>query len=503
MTPLKKEGKIPTPRQVHLSQQGLVCCVETPEGQACGLILVLTLFARIGLGIPTHVMEHIITVSVGPKSPSPLVYFSETTAPPQREEVVVLVNGKIFGLTKDPARLEKVLIRMRRMSDLPSEMRVVWCRDGPLKRYLHINSDCSAAMRPVLCADRILDAVKIISDKRIPMPAIWTSLIDAGCVEYLDKEEEEARKLCVAMRPRQLMKNQLHTSNPNKKKYSHVELDPTAILGLLASIIPYSDLNQSPRNMYFTSMVKAALTLPCLDYESRVDMHQYAVWYPQKPLAATRVYDFMIEQCGGVTGGQVPIWCIATLDGHNMEDSVYVKKGAIDRGLFMMTYFRTFFCEAKNRGSEEEKFAIPPETAIGRKGRANYSKLGPDGIVPVGTEVREGDVLISKVARLTDHFGEHGAQEECFQDRSIVLKKIPKGVVHSVTHTTRGNGSKIVWVKVRCVRRPEVGDKFASFAAQKGTIGQVINDEDMPQSLSSGIIPDVVMNTHAIPSRSK
>ena len=186
-----------------------------------------------------------------------------------------------------------------------------------------------------------------------------------------------------------------------------------------------------------------------------------------------------------------------------MEDSIYVKKGAVDRGLFMMTYFRTFFCEAKNRGSEEETFAIPPENAVGRKGRANYSKLGPDGVVPVGTEVMEGDVLISKVARLTDHFGEHGVQEECYQDRSVVLKKIPKGVVHSVTHTTRGNGSKIVWVKVRCVRRPEVGDKFASFAAQKGTIGLVIPDEDVPQSLVSGIIPDVIMNTHAIPSRSK
>ncbi|MBD53358.1 MAG: hypothetical protein CL450_08760 [Acidimicrobiaceae bacterium] len=493
MTPLKKEGKIAKPRQVHLSQQGLVCCVETPEGQACGLILVLTLFARIGLGVPTHLMQHMLKVSIGPGSPMPLVrFFNGDNSPPEEHEVIVMVNGAVFGTTSHPRQLEDVLIKMRRHDDLPNEMRVVWHRHGELRRYFHINSDCSAAMRPVLRVDKIVETANIVANKQLPVPAIWNKLMSAGCVEYLDKEEEEARRLVVASRARQLLQT---------GKYSHLELDPTSILGLLASIVPYSDLNQSPRNMYFTSMVKAALTLPCLDYESRVDMHQYAVWYPQRPLTATRIYNFMIEQSGGITGGQTPIWCVACLDGHNMEDSIYVKKSAIDRGLFMMTYFRTFFCEAKNRGSEEETFEIPPDSAVGRKGRANYSKLGEDGIVPEGTKVKEGDVLIGKCARMTDAFDDTGGQEERFQDRSIVLKKIPSGVVHSVTRTTRSNGSEIVWVKIRCVRRPEVGDKFASFAAQKGTIGQIIDDIDMPQSMNTGMIPDVVMNTHAIPSR--
>lgn len=495
MTPLKKEGKSPTPRQVHLSQQGLVCCVETPEGQACGLILVLTLFARIGLGVPTHVMQHMLRVSVGPGSPTPLIRFFDDEGarlPPEEHEIVVMVNGTVFGTTCHPRQLEDVLIKMRRHDDLPNEMRVVWQREGELKRYFHINSDCSASMRPVLRVDKLVEIASVVADRRLPVPAIWNKLMSMGAVEYLDKEEEQARKIVVAPRARQLLQ---------VGKYSHLELDPTSILGLLASIVPYSDLNQSPRNMYFTSMVKAALTLPCLDYESRVDMHQYVVWYPQLPLAATRVYDFMIEQSGGITGGQTPIWCVACLDGHNMEDSIYVKKSAIDRGLFMMTYFRTFFCEAKNRGSEEETFEIPPETAVGRKGRANYSKLGENGIVPEGTTVHEGDVLIGKCARMTDAFDDTGGHEERYQDRSIVLKKIPSGVVHSVMRTTRANGSEIVWVKIRCVRRPEVGDKFASFAAQKGTIGQIIADIDMPQSMNTGMIPDVVMNTHAIPSR--
>ena len=127
---------------------------------------------------------------------------------------------------------------------------------------------------------------------------------------------------------------------------------------------------------------------------------------------------------------------------------------------------------------------------MGRKGRANYSKLGPDGVVPVGTEVMEGDVLISKVARLTDHFGEHGVPGGVLpRSKCRFEKKYPRASCTLSRTQHAGTGLKIVWVKVRCVRRPEVGDKFASFAAQKGTIGLVIRDEDVPQSLVSGIIP--------------
>ena len=490
MTPLKKEGKSPVPRQVHLSQESFVCCVETPEGQACGLMLVLCMFARVGLGIPTHITTHMLRVSVGPESPCPLLEDFTAGEIPDESMTIVLINGTVTGFTRRPARLERELMDMRRNGDLPNEMRFVWHREGNLRRYFHVNTDCSAAMRPVLCVDKLDQAAQIVRNRSVPLPRVWSLLERAGCIEYLDREEQDARRLLIAKRSVKLLSG----------RYTHLELDPTCILGLLGSIVPYSDHNQSPRNMYFTSQKKAGLSRPCFDTEARVDKDQYIMWYLQKPMVQTRAREFMVEQIGGITGGQTPIWAVCCLDGFNMEDSIYMKRQAIQRGMFQMYQIHTVYNEAKSRNNEEETFEIPPEDAVGKKGRADYSKLGPDGVVPIGTVVKSGDVLIGKVARLTDHFNSEGKQEDIVQDRSVVLKKVKHGVVHDVIYSSRERGN-IIYVKVRTIREPERGDKFASNAAQKGTIGLIVDEWDLPFSAKNGITPDIVMNTHAIPSR--
>ena len=495
MLTLNKQGKIAAPRQVHLSQEGILCPVETPEGQSCGLMLVLTLYSRISLGIPTVTMRRAIEVSFGFDSPCPLIE-PIPVQPVDEFQVVVMVNGWPIGVTDRPKVLHESLLKMRRSMDLPHEMRIVWYQHNEsLFRYFHINSDCSCVMRPLLRSDMVVEAVNIIKDKHIPIPALWKKLEQTGCIEYLDKEEESARKLIVAMRPNHLMRK--------SKRYTHLQIDENNILGCLASIIPYSDLNQSPRNMYFTSMCKAALALPSLDM-NRLDMHSYHMWYPQRPLAATSFHDYMIEMSGGITTASVPIWCVMTLHGRNMEDSIYVNKASLDRGLFMLTYKRTFSSEARNKGTDEETFMIPPKTCLGRKARANYAKLQQSGklkgIVSPGTKVVDGDVLIGKVARLPDQEFKGPNAPEVLQDRSVVMSKIGEGVVDKVEFDRR-DGQQIVWVIVRCVRKPVVGDKFASFAAQKGTIGCILAQEDMPYSMATGMTPDVIMNPHAIPSR--
>ena len=295
MTPLKKEGKSPIPRQVHLSQESLVCCVETPEGQACGLMTVLCMFARVGLGIPTHTARHILQCSVGPASPCPLVEeFTAENRIPDGSTTILLVNGTVSGFTRRPRRLEKELMEMRRCGDLPYEMRFVWHREGNLRRFFHVNTDCSAAMRSVLIVDRLAEAARIVQNNAIPLPRVWSLLERAGCIEYLDREEQDARRLLVAKRAAKLLSG----------RCTHLELDPTCILGLLGSIVPYSDHNQSPRNMYFTSQKKAALSRPCFDTESRVDKDQYIMWYLQKPMVQTRAREFLVEQIGGITGGK-------------------------------------------------------------------------------------------------------------------------------------------------------------------------------------------------------
>ena len=493
MLTLNKQGKIAAPRQVHLSQEGIICPVETPEGTSCGLMLVLTLYSRISIGVPTDDMIRLIRVSFGHESCCPLI--NPATGPVNEYSAMVMVNGRPIGTTDNPRQLHAGLMTMRRSLDLPSEMRVVWEEGEDLGRYFHINSDCSCVMRPLLRAEMIERAVAILSDPSIPIPKLWRMLERTGCVEFIDKEEEISRRLVVAMRPNHLLRKD--------KRYTHLQIDENNILGCLASITPYSDKNQSPRNMYFTSMFKAALAMPSLDL-NRLDMNQYSMWYPQRPLASTTFHDYIIELSGGITTASMPVVAIMTLAGRNMEDSVYVNKASLDRGLFMMTFKRTFSCEARQKGSDEEMFMVPPENCVGRKARSDYSKLSRSGlytgIVAPGTMVRDGDVLIGKVCRLPDQEFKGPEAEEVLQDRSIVMRKIGEGVVDKVQFDRR-DGQKIVWVTIRCVRRPVVGDKFASFAAQKGTIGCILSQEDMPFSVSSGITPDLILNPHAIPSR--
>lgn len=197
-------------------------------------------------------------------------------------------------------------------------------------------------------------------------------------------------------------------------------------------------------------------------------MHMYVMNYMQKSLVATRLDRFIVEQNGDIPTGASVIWAISTIDGQNMEDSIYLKKSALDRGLFMMTYYRTFVAETRCRGNEEELFQVPPENAVGRKGSCNYSKLGPNGVVKEGTYVVEGDVLVGKVARMNDEFDKDGNQITRIHDRSVVMRKLTHGVVDKIIYSCTGfNGHKIVWVKIRQTRTPVVGDKFASRHGQK------------------------------------
>lgn len=216
-------------------------------------------------------------------------------------------------------------------------------------------------------------------------------------------------------------------------------------------------------------MIKAALGMPSLS-QSRVDKDSYSMWYGQKPLSTTTFHDLMIEQCGNITVGSVPMWAVMCQDGHNQEDSIYVNKASLDRGLFMMTHKRTISCEARQKGTDEETIMCPPENCVGRNARANYGKLQREGkykgIVLPGTKVKDGDILIGKVARIPDP-KEFGGQDGdiIYQDRSVMMKKIGEGTVDKIQFDKR-DGQKIVWMTLRMVRRPEVGDKFASFAAQ-------------------------------------
>ena len=490
MTPLKKEGKIALPRQLHLSHWGINCCCETPEGQACGLILVIAMYCRVGKGVPMPVMIDVITNNFGPNSIDPIIRVGNLDI--NKDVTLIFINGRYFGTTDKPERLERTIITMRRSQDISFETRVIWHRTFPMSKYFFINSDCSVALRPVYVVEN-LHKLPYVYHTSGTHEILWNRLLNHGCIEYIDKEEETARKLVVACNPKELRED---------KQYSHCEIDPTAIMGLMANLIPYSDHNQSPRNMYQCAQRKQALSISSIS-RHRGAMHQFELMYPSKPISATKIDRYVTEHVGGIPSGQEVMFMIGCWDGRNQEDSIYLSRSAVERGLFRCTYYKQFKSEARSRGNEDESFEIPHINCIGRR-PANYSKLNTEtGIIDVGTYVEAGDVLIGKVSRCPDEFDSEGNSIVRYYDKSVVMSKIQSGYVDKVTRTTTGHdGHPLVEVIIRQTRCPIVGDKFASRHAQKGTVGGLITERDLPYSTDGKATkPDVIMNPAAIPTR--
>ena len=242
------------------------------EGQQCGLILVLSMFAQVGMGVPTSRMNVALDSIFGPDSNNPFYSGMIQTNVPKiipKDEYIVVLNGTIFGTTARAQELEASLLRLRRSQNLPCEMRIVWYREPPMSRYIYINTDCSVAIRPVFIVDA-LHKVQGVVQRSGAIPSLWKHLMSEGCVEFIDCEEQNARNLLVAVKAEDLRQ---------PKPWTHLEIDPTTILGLMAQLIPFSHMNQSPRNMYWSSMGKQAIAMPCLAYNDRVGKFCFASSY--------------------------------------------------------------------------------------------------------------------------------------------------------------------------------------------------------------------------------
>jgi DNA-directed RNA polymerase II subunit RPB2 len=281
------------------------------------------------------------------------------------------------------------------------------------------------------------------------------------------------------------------------------------IFGVCASIIPFPDHNQSPRNVYQSAMGKQAMGFHTSNFPLRFDTLAHVVFYPQKPLTTTRAMTWL--KFRELPAGQNTIVAIACYSGYNQEDSVILNQSSVDRGFQRSMYFRTHRDEEQpgERGSEPERFDLPTrERCTGMK-RGSYAKLDSDGLIAPGQRVSGDDVVIGKVAPLPQVTGaiamDNAVQlrqmrRQTHRDVSVALKSSESGIIDGVMLTTNQDGSKFVKVRIRSIRVPQVGDKFASRHGQKGTCGMLYRQEDMPFN-QEGISPDLVMNPHAIPSR--
>ena len=279
------------------------------------------------------------------------------------------------------------------------------------------------------------------------------------------------------------------------KRNTHCEIHPYLILGAIASTIPFPDHNQSPRNTYQSAMGKQAIGICATNFSTRMDTISHILYYPQKPLVVTKSMKYL--NTSNMPSGINATIAIATYTGYNQEDSVLMNKSAVDRGLFLSGHLKTYKEEEKkNQNSgDEEKFCIPNKNNTFNYKLANYDKLNPSGIVKENIHVQPGDVIIGKTIPHKKKL-----KDNSYKDNSIVLKNNEGGSVYKVYEGRNGDGYKFCKVQIKNERYAEIGDKFSSRHGQKGTVGMLYRQEDMPFT-KDGIVPDIIVNPHAIPSR--
>ncbi len=470
-------------RDLHPTHWGRLCPNETPEGSNCGLVKNLAVSASISVGVnPQKITQVLHNMGV--------ISTYEANEALNVSGAKVFVDGNIIGYSNSPEELTSQLRKRRRRGEVSSEVNIAYFRKTLDQREeIYVNCDEGRVRRATIIVD---EGVPRLQPEHIDRLASeewsWEDLVKNGIIEYLDAEEEENAYIAVDL-------EELTPEN------THLEIGTYSILGICASTIPYAEHNQSPRNSYQAAMAKQALGIYSTNFQQRADSRSHILHYPEIPLVDTALMGTMGYKLR--PSGQNCIVAVLSFEGYNMEDALVFNKASIERGLARSTFYRIYDAECRQYlGGLKDKFLIPEPGMRGYRGEQYYRLLEPDGIIALEAKVSGGDVLIGRTSppRFLEEYKEFEIRGPSMRDTSVDMRPSEEGVVDEVFITESGEGSKLVKVKVRDQRVPELGDKFASRHGQKGVIGLIVPQEDMPFT-EDGIVPDVIVNPHAIPSR--
>ncbi|HLA46578.1 MAG TPA: DNA-directed RNA polymerase subunit B [Thermoplasmata archaeon] len=506
-------------RDLHPTQWGRLCPNETPEGQNCGLVKNCALVIDVSEGFPEDEVK-LLLADLGTRQVK-----GQTTS------TRVYVNGDLVGLHEDPFRLITEIRERRRSGLLSAEVNVHY--DENMSEVV-INCDEGRIRRPMLVVKdgRLVLTRKHLEDLKIGK---WrfSDLVRNGIVEWIDAEEEEDAYIALypyEVPPRckeckePISRNDAEWMNPGAttdvvdllckkcgktftvkssvtKEHTHCEVDPLVILGVASGLVPYPEHNSSPRVTMGAGMAKQSLGLAASNYRTRPDTRSHLLHCPQKPIVQTESMKFL--SFNERPAGQNFVVAVMSYHGYNMEDAIVMNRSSIDRGLGRSSFMRTYRAEERRYpGGQEDHFEIPSPDVRGARADLSYANLTPDdGLISPEVQMTGGEVLIGKTS--PPRFLEEETDFLTPQKRretSVTVRHGESGWVDSVMLTESENGSKLAKVKVRDLRTPELGDKFASRHGQKGVIGLIAPQEDLPFT-AEGIVPDLIINPHAIPSR--
>ncbi|MEM7815067.1 MAG: DNA-directed RNA polymerase subunit B, partial [Candidatus Aenigmatarchaeota archaeon] len=468
ISPLSSSQEHFKARALHPTQWGRLCAEETPEGVNIGLRKYLALMAVMSETAPEKDREFIVNLAQ-----------KETPG-----DFAIFMDGRFVTTTSSPERFVHRIRDKRRAGLLHPHISIGF---DPTFQEININTDAGRLMRPLIVVDSGKPRLKSAHVEKVKSgEMLWSDLLQQGIIEYLDAEEEDGASVAL---------DQDHISAES----THLEISPIAIMGLSASLVPFAQHNRGDRVNFGAKMSGQALGIYAKNFLSRSETKSDVLIYPQEPLVHTTTATSL-----PLLQGQNVVLALLSFCGYNMEDAIIINKASLERGFGRSLFFRSYTTEEKRYfGVERDEIKIPDKSVTGYRTEAAYANLAEDGIINRETSVASGDVIVGRVSPLR-FFGPAAESfmvgTESRRETSEIIRYGEEGIVDNVAITETAAGDRIIKVIVRAERVPELGDKFASRHGQKGIVGLIVPAEDMPFT-ADGIVPDVIVNPHAIPSR--
>ncbi len=457
-------------RTVHPTHYGRFCPIETPEGTEIGLRKNLALLARISTRT-TIEYENVLRV------------LKDSGMRDVEGAVDVFYNGRFIGAVDDVDGFVGKVRNFRREGRLPFEVSVRFDR---FLDTVFISSEIGRVIRPLIVVE---DGVSRLKNEHLELVKsgvlTWEGLFEKGILEYLDAAEEDDCYICL-------------DEKDLTKEHTHLEVDAIDIFGVSVSLIPFGDHDPPARMVKGGSRAyRQGLGIYAGNFPVRIDTDVSLLHYPQKPLVRSFIYDTLDVH----PVGQNVVLAVMPYEGYNMEDATVLNGGSVDRGFGRSSRFRPYTSvELNYAGGLKDEITIPNKDVSGYRLEENYRFLEDDGIVFPEAEMVEGEVVIGKVSppKFLSEAREISIQTK--KENSSAIRQEETGIVDAVFVTQDQEGNMVVHVRTRELRIPEIGDKFSVPHGQKGILGMIAPECDVPFTIS-GIRPDIMFNPHGIPSR--